>query len=422
VSPLELSLVTGGVVLVVLAAVVSLVVREVEAVRALALADDDVRGADALLWLVERPISTQRVSTAATVLATVAVLVGLPLPEPLAATGALALALVLAPLLAFLLVGRRPEGAGLVIAPLVRPLVRAVSRPLGAVSPSVRNGEDDHGDGHDDGEERADEDEEDTVLDPGERRMILSILELDETTAREIMVPRPDIVAVTADAVFADVLDVVIESGRSRLPVIDPTDADHIVGVVHGRDLFARLRDSAPLDGGSEVWSDLIREPHHVPESKRADDLLRDLQAAAVHLALVVDEYGTVCGLVTIEDVLEEIVGEIVDEHDDEAPAIESLGDGRWRVDGGANVYDLGEQLGVELPDEAWDTVGGLVLAQLGRLPRVGDRVRLDGVELTVSARRGRRVVEVLVALREPGADGPTDGGPAAAAARSAAP
>jgi CBS domain containing-hemolysin-like protein len=421
-SPMELSLVVAGVMLALLAALVSLLVREVEAVRALALADDDVRGADALLWLVERPISTQRVSTAATVLATVAVLVGLPLPEPLAAAGALLVVLVIAPLTAFLLIGRRPERAGLVLAPLVRPLVQVVSRPLGAVSPSPRNGDDDGSDGDDDADERPDSGEEDTVLDAGERRMILSILELDETTAREIMVPRPDIVAVPADADFADVLDVVIESGRSRLPVFDPSDADHIVGVVHGRDLFARLRGTAKLDGGSDVWADLVRQPHHVPESKRADDLLRDLQAAAVHLALVVDEYGTVSGLVTIEDVLEEIVGEIVDEHDDEAPAIEALGDGRWRVDGGANVYDLGEELGVELPDEAWDTVGGLVLAQLGRLPRVGDRVRLEDVELTVSARRGRRVVEVLVALREPGADGPTDGGPAAAPQRSAAP
>jgi CBS domain containing-hemolysin-like protein len=171
---------------------------------------------------------------------------------------------------------------------------------------------------------------------------------------------------------------------------------------VHGRDLFARLRDTAALAGGPELWADLVREPRHVPESKRADDVLRELQASAVHLALVVDEYGTVSGLVTIEDVLEEIVGEIVDEHDDEAPAIEQLGHGRWRVDGGASVYDLGDELGITLPDEAWDTVGGLVLAELGRLPRVGDVVRLDRVELTVTARRARRVVEVLVTLLEP--------------------
>jgi CBS domain containing-hemolysin-like protein len=400
-TSMELGLVGPAVVLVVLAAVVSLLVREVEAVRALALADDDVRGADALLWLVERPITTQRVSTATTVLATVALVVGIPLPEPLAAALALTIALVLAPLVAFVLAGRRPEQVGLVLAPLVLPLVRIVSRPLGAVTPSPRNGDEDGAETDDDGDERPDTSAEDTILDAGERRMILSILELDETTAREIMVPRPDFVAVAADADFADVLDVVIESGRSRLPVHDPADAGDIVGVVHGRDLFARLRSTAELTGGSEVWSDLVRVPHHVPESKRADDVLRDLQAAAVHLALVVDEYGTVSGLVTIEDVLEEIVGEIVDEHDDESPAIEALGDGRWRVDGGANVYDLGEELGVELPDEAWDTVGGLVLAKLGRLPRVGDRVHLDGVELTVMARRGRRVVEVLVALQD---------------------
>jgi CBS domain containing-hemolysin-like protein len=164
------------------------------------------------------------------------------------------------------------------------------------------------------------------------------------------------------------------------------------------RDLLARLRsDTSVLDRDATAWSDLVRSPHHVPESRRAGDLLRDLQEAAVHLALVVDEYGEVVGIVTIEDVLEEIVGEIVDEHDDERPVIEPIGPDRWRVDGGMNVADLGDALGVQLPDEAWDTVGGLVLGTLGRLPRVGDRVEVDGLVVTVTVRRGRRVVEVHV-------------------------
>jgi CBS domain containing-hemolysin-like protein len=408
-----LGLVLVGVALlsVMLFASVTLVVREVEAVRALELADDGVRGADALLWLVERPITTHRVSGALSALAAVALALVLPLPAPAAATAALVVTLVVAPILALLLVGRRAPAAGLLLAPLVRPAVRVITRPLDALSPSGRrNGDESEETSEEGSDERVGPGGEDTVLDAGERRMILSILELDETTAREIMVPRPDIVAVPADAAFTDVLDVVITSGRSRLPVFDPADADHITGIVHGRDLFARLRETAELDGGAELWADLVREPHHVPESKRADDVLRDLQAAAVHLALVVDEYGTVSGLVTIEDVLEEIVGEIVDEHDDEAPAIEPLGPGRWRVDGGASIYDLGDVIGIELPDDAWDTVGGLVLAELGRLPRVGERVQLDGVQLEVTARRGRRVVEVLVTLDEPGSAGRSEG------------
>jgi CBS domain containing-hemolysin-like protein len=236
------------------------------------------------------------------------------------------------------------------------------------------------------------------VLDAGERRMILSILELDDTTAREIMVPRPDVIAVAADVPFADVVDLALDHGRSRLPVHDPSDPDLMTGVVHARDLLARMRkDPGVLERDASAWSDLVREPYHVPESRRADDLLRDLQAAAVHLALVVDEYGEIVGIVTIEDVLEEIVGEIVDEHDDERPPIEPLPGGGWRVDGGMNVVDLGDALDVELPDEAWDTVGGLVLGTLGRLPRVGDRVEVDGIVLTVTVRRGRRVVEVRV-------------------------
>jgi len=408
--PFELGLLGLIGVLAVIAASVSLVVREVEAVRALELADDGVCGADALLWLVERPIATHRVSGATRTFAAVALVVLLPMSTLSAAAVALAVTLLLSPLVAVLIVGQRSEHTGLLLAPLARPLVRAVSRPLDALAPSVRRSSDEHPEVFDEeSDERPESSGEDTVLDAGERRMILSILELDETTAREIMVPRPDIVAVPADADFSDVLDVVIASGRSRLPVYDPADTDLITGIVHGRDLFARLRETAALDGGSELWADLVREPHHVPESKRADDVLRDLQAAAVHLALVVDEYGTVSGLVTIEDVLEEIVGEIVDEHDDESPAIEQLAAGRWRVDGGASVYDLGDVLGIELPDEAWDTVGGLVLAELGRLPRVGDRVRWAQVELEVTARRGRRVVETLVTLHEPDAAGAPD-------------
>ncbi len=396
-TPVELSVAVLSLFVLVLAAAVTTVVRDVDAVRALGLAEEGVAGADGLLWLTERPLTTHRVSAAISVLGAVAIGIAAPLPDLLAAAVALFASLVLAPLLARVLLGGRTERIGLVIARLARPAVDVISRPLGLLEPAGRwTREDLEGDEADDEDRGANG--EDTVLDAGERRMILSILELDETTAREIMVPRPDVVAVRADARFAEVVDVALEHGRSRLPVHDPDDADAVRGVVHVRDLLARLRsDTSVLDGESASWSDLVRPPHHVPESRRADDLLRDLQAAAVHLALVVDEYGEVVGIVTIEDVLEEIVGEIVDEHDDERPAIEPVGEGRWRVDGGANVTDLGAALGVDLPDEAWDTVGGLVLGTLGRLPRVGDRIELDGIAIVVTIRRGRRIVEVRV-------------------------
>ncbi len=389
----------AAVLLVAVGATATLVVRRMQAVRALELADDDVSGGDALLWLVERPIATHRVHAFLTLLSAVMLASVLPLGRALNAAVALLLVLTVPALLAVLVVASRAERVGLRVAVLARPVVAAAVRLLDALTPSSRSGNDIDADaGPDPQEDDASGRGEDTVLDAGERRMILSILELDETTAREIMVPRPDVISVPSDAPFVHVVDVALEHGRSRLPVHDPADPDVIVGLVHGRDLFARMRqDPTAMEQGAAAWRDLVRDPYHVPESRRADDLLRDLQAAAVHLALVVDEYGVVIGIVTIEDVLEEIVGEIVDEHDDERPSIELLREGRWRVDGGVNVTDLGSELDVELPDEAWDTVGGLVIGSLGRLPKVGDRVEVAGLRFTVTVRRGRRVVELHV-------------------------
>jgi CBS domain containing-hemolysin-like protein len=420
-----------AVVVAVLAAAVTAVVRTVGTVRALSLADEGVAGADALLWLTERPLATHRVGTVVSVLAAVGVGVAAPASDAAAALGAVVITVVVAPLLARPLVGHRVERTGLLLARPARSVVSVLTRLLELVDPKVRDAADDPSEDRDE-DERSGQPEEGTVLDAGERRMILSILELDDTTARSIMVPRPDVIAVAADATFAHVVDTALDHGRSRLPVHDPADPDAITGVVHARDLLARMREEpGVLARDAGAWSDLVREPYHVPESRRADDVLRDLQAAAVHLALVVDEYGEVVGLVTIEDVLEEIVGEIVDEHDDERPPFEPLPDGGWRVDGGMNVVDLGDALDVELPDEAWDTVGGLVAGMLGRLPRVGDRVEVADVRLTVSVRRGRRVVEVRAertgarevagngpaGLQAPGAGaaGPADGGPATA-------
>jgi len=398
VTPIDVTVAVAAVLAAVLAAAVTAVVRVVDPVRALSLAEDGVRGADALLWLTERPFTTHRVSAVIGVLAAVAVGVASSLPDPAAVATAIIATVVVAPLVARLIVADRAESSGLLLARVARPVVAALARPLELLEPTVRRGDEGAEDGRPDDEERGLSGEEDTVLDAGERRMILSILELDDTTARGIMVPRPDVIAVASDARFAVAVDTALEHGRSRLPVHDPLDPDRFTGVVHARDLLARMReDPGVLERDASAWADLVREPYHVPESRRADDLLRDLQAAAVHLALVVDEYGEVIGIVTIEDVLEEIVGEIVDEHDVERPQIERLPGGGWRVDGGANVADLGDALGVDLPDEAWDTVGGLVLGTLGRLPRVGDRIEIDGIVLTVTVRRGRRVVEVRV-------------------------
>ena len=163
--------------------------------------------------------------------------------------------------------------------------------------------------------------------------------------------------------------------------------------MVHAKDVLARLATRP----GSGQWADLVRPAAFVPETKRVDDLLRELRDDAVHMAVVVDEYGAVTGLVTIEDVLEEIVGEIVDEHDDEEERIQLLPSGAIRVDAVLAVDDLDELLGTQLPDEDWDTVGGLVFGLLGHVPEEGESVELEGLRFTAERVQGRRVARVLV-------------------------
>jgi len=240
-----------------------------------------------------------------------------------------------------------------------------------------------------------DEADEDDALEPEERAMIRSIFELGETVVREVMVPRPDVVSVPEDASIGEVVRVVVDGGYSRLPVHAADETDRIVGVVYAKDLLRRLATQPELNG----WSDLTRQPTFVPETKRCDELLRELQSQAVHLAVVLDEYGDVVGLVTIEDVLEEIVGEIVDEHDQEQQLVEPLDDGRFRIDARLGVDDLNELLGTELPEEGWDTVGGLVFGTLGRVPRPGEQVELDGTTIEVEVLQGRRVAKVVVTV-----------------------
>jgi CBS domain containing-hemolysin-like protein len=225
--------------------------------------------------------------------------------------------------------------------------------------------------------------------------MITSILELGDTVVREIMVPRPDMVSVAADDELREVIQTVIDHGRSRIPVRRGS-GDDITGVVHAKDVLARLATRP----GSGQWADLVRPATFVPETKRVDELLRELRDDAVHMAVVVDEYGAVTGLVTIEDVLEEIVGEIVDEHDDEEERIQLLPNGAIRVDAVLAVDDLDELLGTELPDERWDTVGGLVFGLLGHVPEEGESVELEGLRFTAERVQGRRVARVLVQRR----------------------
>jgi CBS domain containing-hemolysin-like protein len=251
--------------------------------------------------------------------------------------------------------------------------------------------------------------ESDEVIEEAERAMIHSIFELGDTVVREIMVPRPDMVLVSSSDALTDVLDVILREGHSRIPVYRD-DRDKIVGLVYAKDVLRRLHLGEP--GGP--WDDLLRAPYFVPELKQVDALLRELQEAKVHLAIVVDEYGATAGLVTIEDILEEIVGEIIDEYDREETFVEQLPTGGMRIDARLPVDELEHLLTCELPDEEWDTVGGLLFGMLGHVPVPGEHVEIDGLRLTAERVQGRRIAKVLVdrlAVPAPGgADDDRDG------------
>jgi CBS domain containing-hemolysin-like protein len=227
-----------------------------------------------------------------------------------------------------------------------------------------------------------------------EREIIHSLFDLGDTLVREVMVPRPDIVAVPATCTLQEVLDLMLASGHWRIPVYweDPADMQ---GMVYAEDVLRRL-GTEDMTGAAES---VMREPYAVPETKRAAELLAEMQARRVHIAIAIDEYGSTAGLVTLEDILEELVGEIADEYDREEPRVENLGDGTYRVSGGLPIGDLSETLGVELPKDGADTIGGLVYGLLGRVPEGGETVHYAGVRFTVEGIHRRRIISVRIAL-----------------------
>jgi len=235
--------------------------------------------------------------------------------------------------------------------------------------------------------------ESDEVIEESEREMIHRIFELGDTVVREIMVPRTDMVTVGTDQALDDVLELIFTEGHSRVPV-HAGDRDVIVGVIYAKDVLRRLHTAGGTHGD---WSDLLRAPHFVPELASVDQLLRDMQSRQVHLAVVVDEYGGTAGLVTIEDILEEIVGEIADEYDQEETLVEELSPNSWRVDARLAVDELNQLLDASLPDDEWDSVGGLFYGVLGRVPTPGEKIEVPPVMLTAESVEGRRIDKVLV-------------------------
>ena len=230
-------------------------------------------------------------------------------------------------------------------------------------------------------------------LDHHEQEMIHAILHLDETSVREIMAPRVDIVSVEANTSVERAATRMLDSGHSRLPVYEDVP-DNIIGILYSRDLLAAVLTGVQ----DQPLRDLMRRAFFVPESKRVDEMLTEFQARRIHMAIVVDEYGSTAGIVTVEDLIEEIVGEIEDEFDKGQPDIQWLSDDAALIEAKMPVDDFGETFGVAVEGDGFDTVGGLLFSRLGKVPAVGDLVVESGLELRVVTTIGRRVKRVKVA------------------------
>jgi putative hemolysin len=245
------------------------------------------------------------------------------------------------------------------------------------------------------------------VLEAEEEQMINAVIELGGRRVHEVMVPRIAIVGLRASATFDEAIDTIIAEGHSRVPVYE-TSVDEVVGILYAKDLLPFLKSDAAARSSLRT---MLRTPVFVPESMSIDDLLHEFQRRKVHIAIVLDEYGGTAGLVTIEDLLEEIVGEIQDEYDEEEPLVEMLDTDRVRVDGRASIDDLLDlwDLKLTLEDEdEYDTVGGFVYHRIGGVPVPGDEILLDGLRLTVETTDGRRVGKVMV-VRERSVDDESD-------------
>lgn len=237
-------------------------------------------------------------------------------------------------------------------------------------------------------DEDDDDQDESPETDAKERELIELVIDFTDTIVREVMTPRMDMVALGADVRTTDAVEAVIEHGRSRIPVLGE-GPDDILGILYARDLLG-LSDDA-----ERRCRDIMRPASMVPEIKRVAELLREMQERQIHMAIVVDEFGGTAGLVTIEDLLEELVGEIADEYDDEEPMVTPLEGGGYLLDARLGVDELSDLLGVDVPDEEWDTVGGLILGLAGRVPEEGEAFEFDRHVFVAERVHGRRVERV---------------------------
>jgi putative hemolysin len=239
----------------------------------------------------------------------------------------------------------------------------------------------------------------DNELGPQARDMIIGIVDITTTTTKEIMVPRVDIVGLESGSSVKDVIDLVKKSGHSRLPVYEES-LDTILGILYIKDLFVEgIRENQVVD------KSMYRAAYFVPENKKVSELLKEMQSKKNHLAIVVDEYGGTAGLVTLEDILEEIVGEIEDEYDQDTPAIKKLDDRHYAVKGSVAIYDLNEELQLQLPEDQFETVGGVIYDLVGSLPSQGAKVTYKGISFVADRVEGQRIIRVIVEIPPPKKD-----------------
>ena len=300
---------------------------------------------------------------------------------------------------------QRTVGTSLFVAPLMRffyylllpgtslfnGTANAVTRMVGL--PPAREGEDTHTE--DEIRTLVGQSARQGMLEQDEEEMVGAVFELNDKVAREIMVPRPDVVSLPAEMDLRKLLSVAAAGNYTRYPVYEDDSSDRIVGAVHVKDVL-RAVESEGVDANLTA-RDLAREVLVVPENRAIDGILEDFQKQEIQMAIVIDEWGSFEGLFTLEDIIEEIVGEIRDEFDEEEPAIRKLPDGSYSIDGRIPIGVVNEALGSEFESEDFDTIGGLVLGAIGRAPEVGDEVRLDGYLLSVDEVEGPRIAQVIV-------------------------
>jgi putative hemolysin len=410
------AVIAGLFVFSILLALSEMAFSRMNRIRALTLEEEGRRGAARLARMLEHPEQTINSLLLLVLVAqlTSASLIGIELERQFGALG-IVLGLVVQVVLFFVIGEAAPKTyaiqhtdraalrvSGFLSAITNFPPLRAVSRLLIQLSNALLPGR-----GLKEGPFVTEEDlrtmanvaAEEEVIEREERRLIHSIFEFGDTVVREVMVPRPDMVGIEADATIEDAIEAAIGGGYSRIPAYEGT-TDNIVGLVYLKDLVHRAR----AGGGRESVRTAVRPAVFVPEQKRVAELLREMQNQQFHMAVVVDEYGGTAGLVTLEDLLEEIVGEITDEYDVEEPGVERLPDGSLRVPGRTPIDDVSEALGVELPDTEWDTVGGLVFNLLGHVPFEGERVRFQDLEFRTERVQGRRIVSVRITPLKPAA------------------